>query len=47
MKAFQLFVETETANSYLVLWFNNPSIVQELQRAARAWGKRSFVIPSI
>ena len=47
MKAFQLFVETETANSYLVLWFNNPSIVQEIQRAAKEWGKRTFVIPTL
>lgn len=47
MKAFQLFVEQDTPNSYLVLWLNNPSIVQEIQRAAKEWGKRSFVIPTL
>ena len=41
----QLFLETETPNSYSVLVFRNLSIVQELRRAAKLFGRRSFVIP--
>lgn len=44
MKAVQLFIESEP-NVYSVVTFKNMSIVQEIQRAARKFGKRCFYIP--
>lgn len=40
----QLFIEGEP-NVYSVVLFKNMSIVQEIQRAARKFGKRCFYIP--
>lgn len=42
----QLFVEQEP-NCYTVTIHKNMSIVQEIQRAARVFGKRCFYIPCV
>jgi hypothetical protein len=44
MKAVNLYIESEP-NVYSVCLYKNMSIVQEIQRAARKFGKRCFYIP--